>query len=153
MPVYRSLTIEELELLKDDFIKFLILQGYDSAQWEKTKHLSPHEAKRLIDLFSDIVIEKSLSNIQYLEHFDGKSMKIFKCEDKEIFLVAIDSVRAFATWEEMSKEILFNPTIFSVYKTSKPYNKDKNIEIYKMLHAGASVGDAKNFEKLSNLLN
>jgi len=151
MPKYRSLTLEELELLKDDFIKFLIVQGYDNAQWEKTKNELSDEAKRLIDLFSDIVIEKSLSNIQCLEHFDGKSMKIFKCEDKEISLVAINADKHFTSWHEMTKEIQSDPNIFSIYKTSKPYSIDRNAEVYKMLNSGASIGNAENFEILSNL--
>ena len=65
---YRVLSTKELEPLKDDFIKFLSANTITGEDWTKIKSNKPNQASKLIEIFSDIVWEKSLEKIKYLEH-------------------------------------------------------------------------------------
>ena len=57
---YRVLNTKELEPLKDDFIKFLSANTITGEDWAKIKSTKPSQAHKLIELFSDIVWEKSI---------------------------------------------------------------------------------------------
>ena len=116
---YRRLTIDELEILKEDFVKFLASNGIDSLEWMKLKTENLEEANNHIDLFSDIVIDNALNNIQWLEFFDGKSMKCFLCETDKIFLNSVQSPHLYTSWAEMVQNIKNAPTHFSTIKTQK----------------------------------
>ena len=64
---YRSLSTKELEPLKDDFIKFLSANTITGEDWINIKSNKPNEASTLVEVFSDIVWEKSLEKIKSLE--------------------------------------------------------------------------------------
>ena len=57
---FRVLTTEELEPLKDDFIKFLSANTITGEDWASIKKNKPEEAETLLEMFCDIVWEKSL---------------------------------------------------------------------------------------------
>lgn len=63
---YRSLSVEELEPLKDDFISFLIMHGIDGEKWIKLKNDEAIVAQQYIDRFSDFVFEKICSKVEFL---------------------------------------------------------------------------------------
>ena len=71
---YRILNSKELEPLKDDFIKFLSANTVTGEDWAKIKSNKPNEALKLIEIFSDIVWERSLEKIKYLEHTETISI-------------------------------------------------------------------------------
>ena len=77
---YRKLKPEELEPLKKEFIQFLAANTITGDDWAKTKAEKPEE--KIIALFSDIVWEKSLEKIHYLEHRDERYLKFFTSEKK-----------------------------------------------------------------------
>ena len=60
---YRVLTKDEFEALKDEFVKFLIVQGIDAASWQKMKDLEPDFAQKYLHDFSDFVFENTLYNV------------------------------------------------------------------------------------------
>ena len=84
---YRVLSNKELEPLKDDFIKFLSANTVTGEDWAKIKSNKPNEASKLIEIFSDIVWEKSLEKIKYLEHRDDKYLKVFYCSENKMEMV------------------------------------------------------------------
>ena len=84
---YRVLSTKELEPLKDDFIKFLSANTITGEDWAKIKSNKPNQASKLIEIFSDIVWEKSLEKIKYLEHRDDKYLKVFCCGESKMEMV------------------------------------------------------------------
>ena len=85
---YRILNNKELEPLKDDFVKFLSANTVTGEDWAKIKSNKPNEALKLVEIFSDIVWEKALDKIKYLEHRDDKYLKVFYCGENKIELLA-----------------------------------------------------------------
>ena len=65
---YRVLTEDEFEALKDEFVKFLIVQGIDAASWQKMKDLEPDFAQKYLHDFSDFVFENEEEKILLLAY-------------------------------------------------------------------------------------
>ena len=86
---YRILNNTELEPLKDDFIKFLSANTVTGEDWAKIKSNKPNEALKLVEIFSDVVWEKALDKIKYLEHRDDNYLKVFYCGENKIEMVGL----------------------------------------------------------------
>jgi len=64
---YRALHKEELEGVKEEFVKFLAANSVTADDWEKLKKEENDKAEKLIDIFSDIFWDKALTKINVLE--------------------------------------------------------------------------------------
>ena len=64
---YKRLSTAELTELKKDFIDFLASQSITAPDWQKMISDEPDRCHGVIELFSDIVYEKSLALIKCLE--------------------------------------------------------------------------------------
>ncbi len=80
---YRILSTEELAALEEEFKQFLIVHGVFGEEWKKMNEENPDEAIELVEIFSDTVLEKVYSGINYLE-FRTKDLLILLAysEDK-----------------------------------------------------------------------
>ena len=90
MTKYRRLNIEELEALETEFVRFLAAQSITADDWIKIKKEDKKRENELLDTFSDVVIEKSIYNVKYLEQRTEKRMLCYKVEEKEILLQGIE---------------------------------------------------------------
>ena len=86
---YRRLTTEELAELETEFIRFLVSNTVTGDDWEKIKKEDPKKAEGLIEIFSDIVFDKTISKIEYLEMKTPKDLKIFRCNKDDIELMGL----------------------------------------------------------------
>jgi hypothetical protein len=150
MPKFRRLTIDELEELKDEFINFLTVSGIYADDWQKILKKQPVAADNFIDNFSDLVFEKSLKKIKYLENKSDKDLKLFKCLDDKIQLIGLEVKEgsefsfenAFQSLDDYQMDIL-------KYKTEKAYRPERSVELYNMMQAGCTDSDGVLFESLS----
>lgn len=149
---YKRLTTDELKELEPEFIHFLAAAQITGADWDKMKKNELSKAEELIEVFSDMVYEKVLSKIQYLEYREQKTLNIFRCSEDHITLVGLrvnehsqldltaDDV--FAQWSE------HNHNAVNIIKTERPYQKERGIEIFELLQSGCYITD----ERLFNIL-
>lgn len=152
---YRKLSIEELEELEKEFIQFLAVNGIDAQKWQELKSSEDDEVDALIDLFSDMVMEKSLQNIQYIEHRTPSDYKIFFYDETEAHMFGIKSQSANLLDEnafDKLEEHLRNNTI-SLIKASKLYSKSREVELFETLKNGCVVTESKLFSLLKKLAN
>ena len=77
---YRRLTNDELTELEKEFVRFLASNHITALDWEKLKGHDPKRVESLIEVFSDIVFEKILQGIEYLEFKTPTDIKTFHCE-------------------------------------------------------------------------
>ena len=56
---YRCLSREELEDVREDFVKFLASNSITKDDWSRTKQDQPEAAQKMLELFSDIFWERS----------------------------------------------------------------------------------------------
>jgi cag pathogenicity island protein 24 len=149
---FRMLTEAELEILKDDFIKFLVVNGIDAAEWQRIKGDEPIRAVKMLEQFSDFVLDQSLGKVEYLEYLDKGGIKVFKLDTEEIQLIGIDSDLVFMDENAFLKGLGENPTHFKIYTSSKKYFPDRNTEVFKMIQNGAQIIKKERWDML-NLLN
>lgn len=148
MAKYRTLTTEELNTFEKEFIDFLVVNGITADDWVKIKSESIEKAEKIIDQFSDVIMEGTLRKIQYLEYISPKSIKCFQCLSKEIVLVAVDA--------DEDSEVDFTSQKWSddlnnlkIYSSKKDYGDiGREHEIFNMIQRGASVSNGALFKKL-----
>ena len=140
---FRVLTHEELEPLKEDFIKFLSANTITGDDWQSIKENKPKEAKTLLEMFCDIVWEKSLEKINFLEHRDEKYLKVFSCGKEKIEMVGFSvmaknapSLLEEVTFEKLGSGALKFSELKAEFYTSQKEPQDLLMEKFKMMEEG-----------------
>ena len=143
---YRCLTDDELKELEEEFKHFLITNGVHAEEWEKLNKENDERVMQLVEMFSDIVIDKALTNIRFLEHTTPTDIKAFSCNEKEMVLIGITSAnkKIDFTKDPLSK---FKDEL-NIFKTSKKYSKKREEEVFQLLQSGCSIIDEERFKKL-----
>ncbi|MCB9365462.1 MAG: hypothetical protein H6587_12895 [Flavobacteriales bacterium] len=143
---YRVLTKEELLELEEDFKHFLIANGIYDDEWVKINKEDQKKAIELVELFSDVVFDKALKKIKFLEHITPQGINAFFFPDNEVVLIGIISA---------NKEIDFTKDTLNklkqelnIFRTTKPYFKSREEEIFDLLETGCSIIDEERFKKL-----
>lgn len=156
---YRRLTNDELAELETEFVRFLVSNTVTGDDWEKIKKDDPEKAEGLIEIFSDIVFEKTISNIEYLEMKTPKDLKIFRCNKENIELIGLkvegesnlDFTRDLPA-EEMMAQLKMSNAKLQLYAADKKYkNDDRSQELFQMMQWGSLISDGKLFHLLKTL--
>ena len=156
---YRRLTNEELAELEVEFIKFLASNTVTGDDWEKLKVDNPEKAEGLIEIFSDIVFEKTIENIEFLEFKTPNDIKIFHCQKNDIHLMGLkidgDSSLDFTKDtppEEMMTQLKNSGAKLQLYTAQKKYkHNNRSLELFEMMQWGSLISDGKLFHILKNL--
>lgn len=152
---YRQLTKEQFESLHEDFARFLATQSIDVIEWGQIKKEKPKVAEEEMNVFSDVVWDDVLTKTNYIEHFSKTSVNLFKCDEKEIHRIAIKINWDINLLEQKGFEWLMkNPMDNSVeiFKGSKPYNSERNIEIFDLMEKGSSISKGEIFQYFNQLI-
>ena len=152
---YRQLTTEQFEGLHKEFSLFLASQSIDAKEWKQMKEEKPLVATDEINVFSDVVWDDVLTKTAYVEHFSETSVNLFKCEDEEIHRIAIKITWDINLLEQKGFEWLMqNPMDNSVeiFKGSKPYNEERNTEIFDLIEKGSAISKGEIFEYFDQLV-
>ena len=151
---YRRLTLEELEIFEKEFILFLSANGITGEDWEKNKSMHQPMVDKMLDDFSDFILEGVLQKVEY---FDFRSPDFIACFNiKEKLGEAIIVQRTIHGTEDISDlntllEILQNrPEILKInVATKKLANQDeRNKFIFDELSKGALINNAELYEIL-----
>jgi ACT domain-containing protein len=156
---YRRLSKEELEELKEEFIKYLAVNTVTADDWKKIQTEDIARGEDLIDTFSDMVMEKALKNIKYLEHRSDTSLMLFKCEAEEMVLTGINLTKNIGVDfnDPKSVEILISTGtvedgVLSHFSSIKKYDKAREVEIFDLTNTGCLVVTEEYYTKLTDLL-
>lgn len=142
---FRLLDSTELEALKDDFIKFLIVQGIDAAEWQRIKGDEPSRAVKTLENFSDFVFSDVVEKVKYIEYFGHTNLKLFHCDKEIIHLINITTAKSYEDLESFLAAITNQPDDFYIQKAEKAYIPDRSSEVFKMLMSGGMASDGKLF--------
>jgi Family of unknown function (DUF6495) len=151
---YRRLTDTEFNQLEKQFVNFLVANTITGDDWAKIKIDKPDQANRLLDIFSDMVFESSLKNIQYLKFREPKDIKIFHCDTDKITLMGLcaDEKTAVDFTKEIDiKQVMLNTEGLSIYKNEKKYTPNREQELFKMMESGCRISDGYLFNILEKL--
>ncbi len=152
---YRQLTKEQFESLHEEFARFLASQSIDVKEWTQIKKEKPTVAEDEMNVFSDVVWDDVLSKTSYVEHFSETNANLFKCDEKEVHRIAIK-----INWDinllkqEGFEWLMQNPMDNSVdvFKGSKAYQSERNLEIFDLIEKGSSISKGEIFEYFNSLV-
>lgn len=151
---YRQLTKEQFESLHQEFAQFLASQKIDVNEWEDIKNHRPELAEEELNVFSDMVWEDVLNKVSYLEHFSGKSVNLFKCNENVIHRIVIQVQKEVDLLsEEGYKWLLQNPNDDAIeyLKGTKEYTPSRNAELFDLIEKGSSISKGELYEYFSRL--
>lgn len=155
---YRRLAVDELKELEPEFIRFLAANSIPGPDWEKMLKSSPDKANQFIDQFSDIVMERTLKNIKYLEYRTKDDIKVFNCKEDNIVLMGlmIDGespidLRKDLQVAEMVASLNQSNATLKTYRAEKTYSKEREVELFEMLENGCMITNEKLFDSIKNL--
>jgi hypothetical protein len=155
MPKYRALYKEELLALEKEFVEYLVLNSITSDEWVKIKDTDPSKATKIIELFSDVVFEKILRSVRFLDYYSKSSIKTFKCEADKISLIGMDTEDQnydFSTPEGVAYARDYPPKDLSVYTKSKSYSSIREMEIFGMMADGCQVSKGEIYLSLEKAI-
>lgn len=156
---YRRLRTDELKELERDFIAFLASNTVTAADWEKLKDTEPEKAEKLIELFSDIVFDKVLGDVEYMEYKTPKDIKTFHFLEDKIVMngLYIEGNTSFDFTQDQSPEQMLQQVHLSgaqlkLYTAEKAYSRGSEMEAFEMLENGAVISkDGHLFKVLEGL--
>lgn len=143
---YRVLTKDELVELEEDFKHFLIANGIYDDEWVKINKEDEKKAVELVELFSDVVLDKALKNIKFLEHITHQGINAFFFTDNEVILIGITSTNKKIDFTKDTLDKFKNE--LNIFRTTKPYFKSREEEVFDLLETGSSIIDEERFKKL-----
>ena len=140
---YERLTQEQLKEMHKEFINFLASQSITKDEWEDIKRNKPQVAEDELDVFSDLVWEGVLNNVNYLEHFSPQQLFLFEFTDQFINLIGIKidnnavdiNTKQGFQW---LRDNLLNDDV-QIYTSAKPLSDDRNKDIFALIKQGAHI--------------
>ncbi|HLU86891.1 MAG TPA: DUF6495 family protein [Taishania sp.] len=137
---YRVLTTEELGALEDDLKAFLIVNGIDGSEWEKINQTNPDKAIQLVELFSDLVLDKTYEKIKFLEFRSKNILVVFHVLTKEIISITLtldnQDLGDFSTIESIHKTFVEHASNIKYQVNTKIGFDNRNLEVHKLLESG-----------------
>ena len=140
---YKRLTKEQLGELHGEFINFLATQSITAEEWKDIKANKPEVAEEELDVFSDLIWEGVLSNVNYLENISANHMHLFKLAEKEMKLISVKVMNPKVDLRTTEGFGWFKKnwqSDFVDYLTaSKAYTEDKNLDKFKLIEQGGVI--------------
>lgn len=152
---YRILTNEELIPLEEDLKAFLIINGVDGSEWEKINTHQPVKALELVELFSDVVLQKVYEKIKFLEYRAKSSCMVFKCGEETIELISIQTTDEFedlSTPETLHEALKKEDSNLTFFKSTKNYSGNREQEIHQMIESGCLLSSEEFWGLLTKIL-
>lgn len=156
---FRRLSLEELEELRSEFINFLAVNGYGADDWESFQKMNDPRHDEMILLFSDMVMEKVLVNIKFLEHRSENSLMLFNCLSEELLLTSVNITKDVGVSfndQEAIKIVLetdrLEDGLLSHFSTTKRYTKSREEDIFELTQGGCMVITEEYYKKITDSL-
>lgn len=154
---YARLTKEQLEELHPEFITFLATQSIDKIEWDDIKKNRPHVAEQEIDLFSDVIWDKALTNVSYIDHFSKNYIFLFKCVDEVVFSWVVKTNNPqidFVSAEGIHwlADNLFSDDV-EITRGRKDISANRNVALFEIIKQGGIISKGELFNKLDHLIN
>jgi len=153
---YRRLTLEELTAMQTEFVQFLASQSIPAEDWEQMKDQDPKRAEQMIEVFSDIVLEKVLEKIDLLEMRQKDKLMIVKCNQEGLKMrgLQIEGNADFDLSKSVSQEKMEaflggKKGKIQLLSGEKTYKLPRGEEVFGLLQQGYLI--SKNQQLFENL--
>jgi hypothetical protein len=152
MAKYRLLSLEELNLLEKEFVEFLVLNGIVADDWQKIKDEEPQKAAKMIEAFSDVIMEGALRKTLYLEKTDKNRIASIHFQPTQMVLAAMEApMESDADFTDPSfvvKATKNPPVYLKAFTKSEGYEESRETDLFKFTELGWLVSDGKLYKTL-----
>ncbi|WP_338733410.1 DUF6495 family protein [Mangrovimonas cancribranchiae] len=153
---YARLTKEQFEELNQEFINFLATQSITADEWADIKTNKPEVAEQELDVFSDLVWEGVLKQVNYVEHISSQQMHLFHFAEEHMHAIAIKLNNGIdittSDGYNWLRENLMNDEV-EFQQAKKNYSNDRNADKFKLIQQGSSITKGDLFKFFDNLIN
>ncbi|MTB51290.1 DUF6495 family protein [Lewinella sp. W8] len=158
---FRRLRREELEEVRDQFVKFLGVNGVDADSWQKMKADDPQRADGLILQFSQIVFEGVIKRIEYLIQRRPRDLRTYRLLDDKIEMrgillegeTSLDLSDTDISPQDMLITLRSDGAKVKLFRGERAYNATigRDQDIFLLMEAGALIDDGELFGILNDL--
>lgn len=153
---YTRLTKEQLEELHPEFVTFLATQSIDKKEWDELKTNKPEVALQEIDVFSDLIWDKAITNVRFIDHFSKNHIFLFKCHDtflESLIIQTSDQSVDFFSAEglEWLGNNLFSSAV-TLQTGKKEVANNRNEEVFRIIENGGIISKGELYIKLIALI-
>ena len=150
---YRCLTYQEFDLLSSDFNDFLYAEKINKYEWRILQDQHSSAAFRLLEKYSDLIFEKVMKGVQYLEYRTEKQLFLYKCAKDSYTKICIEvplkSPIVLTDLESLNKLSENELTSYKSYKTISFYKNGREEEIFQLIESGHYIVDQKAFNQVN----
>lgn len=150
---FRRLTIEELKALEPELKQFLIVNEMYGDDWEKLNQENPDKAQALVDVFSDNVLDKVYSKIDFLEKRAPNAFSVFSVTNTDIETITIQSntIELF-TNEQIEVALNQHLAALEIFCGTKKIETTKSDEVFKLIQSGCDLSTYDVWHSFSSFL-
>lgn len=158
---FRRLRRDELEEVKDQFVKFLSVNGIDASSWQQIKVDEPQRADQLILQFSQIVFEGVIKRIEYLIQRRPRDLRTYKLLEDKIEMrgillegeTSLDLSNTDVAPQDMLMTLHNDGAKVKLFGGEREYNAKigRDQDIFLLMESGALIDDGELFGILSQL--
>ena len=133
------LSAEEMAIFDEDFKHFAITNGISNEEWIEMNKSNTELATKLVELFSDTVLQKVYEKVRFIEHRSPSSCLVFKLNEADIELISLTAKSDkidLSTVESVHEALVKDPSEMSLFRSQKSYSKNREEEIHEMLMQG-----------------
>tara|TARA_B100000768_G_C11162973_1_gene325369 strand:+ start:380 stop:871 length:492 start_codon:yes stop_codon:yes gene_type:complete len=141
---FRKLSKIELEALSEELIQFLVVQGIDDDLWREINKESPENAEELIVLFSDTVLQKVYSKVEYLSFVSEQVFSIFRIDGEDMEAIVIKNkskADAFENLQSVIDRTTKSTKGYEIFSAKRSLGDQILDEIHTLTEKGCLVAD------------
>ena len=108
-----------------------------------------------MELFSDNVLQIVYEKVRFIEHRSEKSCLVFNCKLEEVELISLNVKEGnsdLSTPESIQDALVNRCNEIALFKTSKKYSKNREMEIHEMLTQGCVNSSEEFWVALNKLI-
>ncbi len=156
---YRRLYQDEFNELRDEFIRFLAVNGLPADEWERIKNSEPHRTDQLLDQFSELVFERVLTDIRYLDWKRPRDLRTFHCLDDRILMnglliegeTTLDFTQNLPP-DRMLQMLNVSGAALKFFSGERAYRKSREEDLFELMENGALISkDGNLYQTLESL--
>jgi len=154
---YRRLTKGEFDSMVKEFTVFLASYKIDKTEWDKLKSEDSERAEKMLDIFSDMIFEKVLSEAKYLERISETEMHLYFFQEKIAQMIGIKIIgeSELNFLDRNLSEVflsLLNDKKLEFWKGTKEHQKLKEQEMFDIMQKGAVLSKGDLYQSMLKLV-
>lgn len=149
---YRILSAEELAPLNEEFLKYLLVSNITPQNWEVLKKEDEAACHKHIEIFSDMVLDKILSEVKFADVLLENRIEVYQFLKGKAYVFAIEN-KVQGDFNFLSQSLKdLNLKKVNILKGEKAYLEERELEIFKILQKeNASISNGDLFKKAALL--